>query len=149
MLPSVPTLFSPWSALAGGVLIGLSSVLVMYFFGRIAGISGITVSVFNRGQADWLWRVWFIVGLILAPVIVSLISGKMITQTVSTNIAGMMIAGLLVGVGTVLGSGCTSGHGVCGLARLSARSFVAVGAFLCTAMLTVFFLRHVLAPAVS
>ena len=136
--------FTPWASLAGGVLIGLSATLVLLLFGRIAGISGITVGAVPGRRPDWPWRLAFVVGLVAASALVSLVTGERVAQTVSSNLPGMALAGLFVGVGTVLGSGCTSGHGVCGLARLSGRSLVAVLIFMATAFATVAVLRHVL-----
>lgn len=142
MLPITPTEFTPWASLAGGVLIGLSAVMAMALFGRIAGIVGITSGAV--GASDRGWRIAFIGGLLAAPVAWLLATGGFPEQTVSDNFAGMAIAGLLVGVGTTLGSGCTSGHGVCGLARLSRRSLAAVVIFMVFAAATVFVLRHVI-----
>ena len=144
---SVPTEFTPLASLAGGALIGLSAVLVMLFFGRIGGISGITLQAMRppaqADRSDWGWRVAFIMGLISAPALVSLVTGRAVAQTVPGDLAAMSIAGLLVGFGTALGSGCTSGHGVCGLARLSKRSSGAVFVFMGAAFATVFVLRHI------
>ena len=147
MGPIVETTFTPWASLAGGILIGLSAVMVMLFFGRIAGIVGISNAALSgliSGQRgpDWGWRLAFVGGLIAAPLLVGAVQGG-VQQTVPDNIPGMLIAGLVVGIGTALGSGCTSGHGVCGLARLSPRSMAAVATFMTTAFLTVFLLRHV------
>jgi uncharacterized membrane protein YedE/YeeE len=148
MLPAVMTEFTPWASLIGGVLIGVSAVMVMMLFGRIAGITGISngaLSLITPSQEkakDWDWRIAFIAGLIVAPLLVSFTSGN-IEQTVSDNVLGMALAGLLVGMGTTIGSGCTSGHGVCGLARLSTRSLAAVATFMLFAAATVFLLRHV------
>jgi len=142
MNPTIVTEFTPWASLLGGVLIGLSSVLVMLFFGRIAGISGITSAALPGRRPEWPWRLSFILGLVAAPLLVMFFTGEPIEQSVPDNLPGMLLAGLLVGAGVVLGSGCTSGHGVCGLARLSPRSLVAVLMFLGTAMLTVTVLRH-------
>ena len=148
MLPSVPTDFTPLASLLGGVLIGVSAVMVMVLFGRIAGIAGISTGAMSallpsrETAADWSWRIAFVAGLIAAPMLVSIVSGP-VQQTVSDNLPGMALAGLLVGLGTALGSGCTSGHGVCGLARLSTRSLAAVATFMAFAGVTVFVLRHV------
>lgn len=147
MLPVIPTEVTPWASLAGGVLIGLSAVMVMALFGRIAGIAGISTGAMGAlaptGRADdWTWRAAFIAGLIAAPLLVVLVTGEPIRQSVSDNLLGMGIAGLLVGFGTALGSGCTSGHGVCGLARFSRRSLAAVLTFMAAAGATVFVLRH-------
>lgn len=144
MSPIVITQFTPWASLFGGVLIGLSAVMVMAFFGRIAGISGITTGSVPFAQSDWAWRAAFVIGLIAAPLLVIAATGEPIEQTVPENLVFMMVAGLLVGFGTVWGSGCTSGHGVCGLARLAPRSMAAVATFIASGVLTVFILRHVI-----
>lgn len=135
--------FTPFSSLFGGVLIGLSALLVMFLFGRVAGISGISARALKQPLAESTWRVSFIVGLIVAPLLIQVFVDIEIEQTVSSNLVLMVFAGLLVGVGTVLGSGCTSGHGVCGLARLSSRSLVAVVTFMVSAAATVWVVRHV------
>lgn len=149
-MPSVPTDFTPWASLVGGGLIGLAAVLVMLAFGKIAGISGIAVQALRpfaagswQGAGQWGWRAAFLAGLVLAPLLVAAVTGAAVDQTVSDNLPVMALAGLLVGFGSALGSGCTSGHGVCGLARLSKRSLVAVAVFMGTAVVTVFVLRHV------
>lgn len=141
-MPSIATTFTPWASLAGGVLIGLSAVMVMAVFGRIAGIAGITAGMAPGARSDWTWRLAFVLGLVAAPLLVLAVGGT-IPKTVSDNLVMMGLAGLLVGFGTIWGSGCTSGHGVCGIARLSRRSLVAVASFMSTAFLTVFVLRHV------
>ncbi|ORE95161.1 YeeE/YedE family protein [Aurantimonas sp. 22II-16-19i] len=138
------TPFTPLASTLGGVLIGLSAVLVMALFGRIAGISGITTGALPMRRDDWDWRLAFVAGLIAAPLLVLAITGTPVRQTVPTDLLAMAIAGLLVGFGTVMGSGCTSGHGVCGLARLSPRSLVAVLTFMATAFVTVLVLRHII-----
>ena len=144
----IATPFTPWASLGGGILIGLSAVMVMGLFGRIAGITGITFGMLgsllpkSMAPRDWDWRVAFLIGLIAAPLLI-LATGNTITQTVPQSLPRMAAAGLIVGVGTALGSGCTSGHGVCGLARLSRRSFAAVGTFLLTGFITVYVLRHI------
>ena len=148
MPPVVATDFTPFASLFGGILIGLSAVMVMLFFGRIAGIVGITSGALSsliptRETAfDWSWRIAFIAGLIAAPLLMQGLGAEII-QTVPTSLLGMAAAGLIVGIGTAMGSGCTSGHGVCGLARLSPRSLVAVCTFMVFAGLTVFVIRHV------
>ena len=149
---AVQTDFTPWASLAGGVLIGLSAVMVMGFFGRIAGISGIisgflgAILPMRGAPRDRDWRLAFLLGLIAAPLVV-LLAGGTVSQSVPENLGGMLVAGLLVGTGTALGSGCTSGHGVCGLARLSRRSLAAVLTFMAAGVATVFVLRHVLGAA--
>ncbi|NDW07145.1 YeeE/YedE family protein [Jiella pacifica] len=137
------TPFTPLASTLGGFLIGLSAVLVMAVFGRIAGISGITTGALPLRRDDWDWRLAFVAGLIAAPLLVLAATGTPVRQTVPTDLLAMAIAGLLVGFGTVMGSGCTSGHGVCGLARLSPRSLVAVLTFMATAFVTVLVLRHI------
>jgi len=132
-------------ALIGGALIGLSAVLLMAFSGRIAGISGIVGGLLPPKPADDLaWRVAFIVGLLLAPVILALFTGDDRIGAPTVGPALLIAAGFLVGAGSALGNGCTSGHGICGLSRLSPRSAAAVATFMATAMITVFVVRHVL-----
>ncbi|SPJ22572.1 YeeE/YedE family protein [Palleronia abyssalis] len=146
------TAFTPWASLWGGVLIGLSAVMVMGLFGRIAGIAGITKGFLGAfvptagAPRDRDWRLAFLIGLMAAPPALMLTGGT-VSQTVPSNLVGMAVAGLLVGLGTALGSGCTSGHGVCGLARLSRRSVAAVATFMGAGFATVFVLRHVLGGA--
>lgn len=141
------TEFTPFASFGGGVLIGLSAVLVMVLLGRVTGISGIITGAMaglsgQQGARDD-WRGFFLLGLIAAPLLV-LAAGGTITQTVPDHPLRMGLAGLLVGFGTALGSGCTSGHGVCGLARLSRRSFAAVLTFMASGFVTVFVMRHIL-----
>lgn len=139
-----PTDFTPIASLVGGGLIGLSAVLAMLAFGRIAGISGIAVRAlppFLDGEAAG--RLTFILGLIAAPLLFLAATGAMPAATFAASPMLLIMAGLLVGFGAVWGNGCTSGHGVCGLSRLSVRSFVAVGTFMATAIVTVFLMRHV------
>ena len=132
-------------ALIGGALIGLSAVLLMAFSGRIAGISGIVGGLLPPKPADDLaWRVTFIVGLLLAPVILALFTGDDRIGAPTVGPALLIAAGFLVGAGSALGNGCTSGHGICGLSRLSPRSAAAVATFTATAIITVFVVRHVL-----
>ena len=139
------TTFTPWASLGGGILIGISAVMVMGLFGRIAGIAGITQGAMALPGAarDRDWRIVFVLGLMAAPLAILALGGT-IVQTVPGNLALMVVAGLLVGTGTALGSGCTSGHGVCGLARLSGRSLAAVATFMAAGFVTVFVLRHVM-----
>ena len=139
------TEFTPWASLFGGALIGLSSVLLMAWEGRIAGISGIAGRLLPpyRDKA-FLSRIGFVLGLVAAPLAMMAVSGEPVQQTVSANLPLMAAAGLLVGFGSTYGNGCTSGHGVCGLSRLSKRSFVATGVFMGTAIVTVYFVRHVI-----
>ncbi|WP_405401739.1 YeeE/YedE family protein [Paracoccus sp. Ld10] len=139
------TTFTPWASLGGGILIGISAVMVMGLFGRIAGIAGITQGALALPGAagDRDWRIAFAIGLMAAPLAILAVGGT-IVQTVPGNLVLMIVAGLLVGTGTALGSGCTSGHGVCGLARLSGRSMAAVATFMAAGFVTVFVLRHLI-----
>ena len=129
------------SALGGGALIGLAAALLLFFNNRTAGISGIAASILPPWQQDLGWRLWFLSGLVLSAPIWTLLGGRVHIQ-IDTPLTVLAIAGLLVGYGTRLGGGCTSGHGICGNARLSARSIVATLLFMTTAGLTVFIVRH-------
>lgn len=131
---------TPVSALTGGVLIGAAAALLLVFNGRIAGISGILGGLLKPTASDSAWRVCFLLGLAASPWVYSQAFALPVAQ-VSQDAGLLIIAGLLVGFGTRLGGGCTSGHGVCGIARLSPRSVVATMVFMATAMLTVYF-RH-------
>src|SRR5687768_15795972 len=133
--------FTPVSALAGGVLIGLASVWLLAANGRIAGISGILHGLFAQPPGDRDWRMAFLAGLLTAGFAWTFIFGS---DSQERNLAAMAFAGLLVGFGTRLGGGCTSGHGVCGLGRLSLRSLVAVCVFMVAGMLSTYVVRHVL-----
>jgi len=133
------------SALIGGGLIGVSAVLLMAFSGRIAGISGIVSGLLPpKPVDDRTWRIAFILGLVLAPTVLTMVTGDNRIGAPTIGPALLAASGLLVGVGVVLGSGCTSGHGICGLSRLSPRSAAAVATFMATAIVTVFVVRHVL-----
>jgi uncharacterized membrane protein YedE/YeeE len=137
--------FTPWAALAGGLILGLAAAAFVLLHGRILGISGIVGGLLHpRGKDNIAWRVAFLLGLLAAPVLYRLAVG---TQEVRIDAGwGMLVlAGLLVGVGTRYASGCTSGHGVCGLSRLSPRSLVATLSFMAAGFATVYLIRHVLA----
>ena len=136
--------FTPGMSLLGGVLIGVSSALFILANGRIAGISGIIGGLLSRKPGDIVWRIAFLLGLIAAPAAIFALTGP-ITATIEANTEVLVIAGLLVGIGTRYGAGCTSGHGVCGLSRLSPRSLVATLAFMGAGMAMVFVMRHLLA----
>lgn len=135
-----------WTRAAiGGGMIGLAAALMIVFNGRIAGISGVLGGlVLDRAGAETPWRTLFLAGLILGALLISLLRPDLAETTMQTGWAGMIAAGLVVGYGTRMGSGCTSGHGVCGIARLSRRSLVATGSFMAAGFLTVFVLRHLL-----
>jgi uncharacterized protein len=137
------THFTPWSSLAGGLLIGLAASALVLGAGRILGASGIVGGLIDPRPGDVAWRLWLIAGLMLAPGVLSLLSLAK-TPTIATPAPLLVVAGLLVGLGARLGSGCTSGHGVCGIARLSPRSMLATGLFMLAGLVTVFFVRHVL-----
>jgi len=138
------TEFTPVSALFGGALIGCAAVMLMAANGRIAGVSGIVAGLLRpAGGPLYLTSLAFVAGLVAAPLLLTLATGDAIAQTVPSGLATMGIAGALVGFGTAIGSGCTSGHGVCGLARLSPRSLAATAVFMAVAVLTVFLVRHV------
>jgi uncharacterized membrane protein YedE/YeeE len=132
------------AALAGGVLIGLASALLLLFNGRIAGVSGITGGLLLPGRGEAGWRAAFLGGLVLGGLLLSAFAPQAIGAPVVSGVASTAVAGLLVGFGTRLGGGCTSGHGVCGLASGSTRSVAATLTFMATAAVTVFLVRHVL-----
>lgn len=133
--------FTPWSALAGGMLIGLATAIFALLNGRIAGISGVIGGLLKPARGDVAWRAAFILGLVGAPLVYMLFT-VLPTLQIDAGYGALGLAGLLVGVGTRYGSGCTSGHGVCGLSRLSPRSLVATATFMGAGFLTVFVIRH-------
>ncbi|MDP3848717.1 MAG: YeeE/YedE family protein [Pseudomonas sp.] len=135
--------FSPWSALAGGALIGLAAALFVLFNGRVAGISGLLGSLLVRGGEGRGEKALFLLGLLLAPLLWQLFAALPMLEFQGGWLS-LTLAGLLVGVGTRYGAGCTSGHGVCGISRLSPRSLVATGVFMAAGFATVFILRHLL-----
>ncbi|WP_200884041.1 YeeE/YedE family protein [Methylophilus sp. Q8] len=135
--------FTPLQSLIGGLLIGFSTLLLIRWLGQIAGISGIVGQLWSAGAGDRAWRFAFVAGLLVAPLLYALFTPLPAMQ-IATSTPWLIASGLLVGFGTRLGSGCTSGHGVCGLSRLSLRSLVATLTFMLTAMLVVWLVRHVL-----
>ena len=135
--------FTPWASLAGGLLIGVATAMFLLLNGRIAGISGILGGLFRPATGDIGWRVAFLVGLLGAPVVYGL-AAPLPSVHIDADIALLVVAGLLVGVGTRYGSGCTSGHGVCGLYRLSPRSIVATASFMLAGVVSVFLVRHLI-----
>jgi uncharacterized membrane protein YedE/YeeE len=136
--------FTPWHALAGGLLIGLAAALFILFNGKIAGISGILGGLLRPVKGDVLWRIAFLLGLMISPLVFALFR-PLPEVTIDASNVTLVIAGLLVGLGTRYGAGCTSGHGVCGLSRLSLRSLVATLAFMVAGFLTVYIVRHLIA----
>lgn len=138
--------FTPWMSVAGGVLIGLASAAFILINGRILGISGILGGLLTTKAADAGWRIAFLLGLMAAPATLTLMAPANFlgAPRIDAGFATIVIAGLLVGFGTRLGSGCTSGHGVCGIARLSPRSLVGTAAFMAAGFAVVFVIRHLL-----
>jgi uncharacterized protein len=137
------TSFTPWASLAGGVLIGLAATLLVLFNGRIAGISGVLGGLLELARGDVAWRAAFVVGLVAAPLVWRLVAAWPRLH-VDASMPVLVVAGLLVGVGTRYGAGCTSGHGVCGLSRGSARSLAATVTFMAAGFAVVFVVRHLL-----
>ncbi|NNE50913.1 MAG: YeeE/YedE family protein [Sulfitobacter sp.] len=136
--------FTPLASFGGGLAIGLSAVLLMLGLGRIMGATGIMSGlVFAENKDEALWRGAMVIGMVLAPGLIYAVTGTMPAVDVPVSPAMVAIGGVVVGLGASLGSGCTSGHGVCGLSRLSIRSLIAVPIFMATAALTVFIIRHV------
>jgi uncharacterized membrane protein YedE/YeeE len=139
--------FTPVSALAGGALIGLAVALLLLVNGRVAGISGVIGGLLRPSANDRVWRVAFVAGLACAPLLHALVAALPAPQIDASPLA-LAVAGVLVGIGTRYGSGCTSGHGVCGVSRLSPRSLVATALFMTAGFVTVFVLRHLM-PSVA
>lgn len=135
--------FTPWSALGGGVLIGIAAGMFVLLNGRIAGISGIVGGLLKPARGDVAWRIAFVGGLLGAPLLYALVSALPVPR-IDAGYGTLVLAGLLVGIGTRFGSGCTSGHGVCGLSRLSPRSLAATAAFMAAGFVTVFVIRHLI-----
>ncbi len=138
------THFTPWMSLAGGLVLGLAAALFILLNGRILGISGILGGLLARRAGDTGWRISFLLGLLAAPASLALLvpAGFIAAPRIEAGPGLIVLAGLLVGFGTRLGSGCTSGHGVCGLSRLSPRSLVATGVFMAAGFATVFAMRN-------
>lgn len=134
------------SALAGGALIGTASALLLYTHRKVAGISGIAAAMIAPWNSESHWRLWFLIGLVLSAPLYKL-TGHTIPVHFDVSLPVLAVAGLLVGYGSRLGGGCTSGHGICGIARLSLRSIVATGVFMLTAGVSVYLLRHVVQVA--
>jgi hypothetical protein len=139
--------FTPISALIGGALIGAAASLLLLTHGKVAGISGIYGGVLRRSTSDRTWRLWFLAGLLATGVATRLVYPAAFATTWSATLPVVLAAGLLVGIGTQLGNGCTSGHGVCGISRLSPRSLLATATFMATGFVTVYVARHLLGGA--
>jgi len=141
----VETVFTPWQSLSGGVLIGAASILLMATLGRIMGATGILAGLFSPSNAnDFGWRAAVLLGMVSGPIAIFAITGQMPAVQVPISTTILVVGGLIVGVGVTFGSGCTSGHGICGMARLSPRSIVATVSFMLTTGITVYVIRHVL-----
>jgi len=135
--------FTPLASLVGGVMIGAAALLLMLTHGRVMGISGILGGlIVPSDKSDVRWRVLFVIGVLAGPFAIMALTGASVDRTPVASGFTLPIAGFLVGLGTAIGAGCTSGHGICGLARLSIRSAVAVGMFMGTAIVTVYIVRH-------
>jgi len=141
----IETVFTPWQSLGGGALIGLASVLLMLVAGRILGATGVLAGIFAPASvSDMSWRVALVLGMLTGPAVYWLATGGMPDITVPVSMPMLLIGGFIVGIGVTYGSGCTSGHGVCGMARFSPRSIAATLTFMATTAITVFVVRHVI-----
>ncbi|MDD9717781.1 YeeE/YedE family protein [Dinoroseobacter sp. PD6] len=142
----IETAFTPWASLSGGILIGVAATLLMLVLGRVMGATGVLAGLVqpSSGQ-DFAWRAALLAGMVTGPTVVWLITGQMPAVQVPVSTVALVIGGLIVGIGVTFGSGCTSGHGVCGMARLSPRSIVATLTFMAATFATVFVVRHVIA----
>ena len=139
------TVFTPWQSLGGGALIGLAATLLMFTLGRVMGATGILAGVLTpSAYPEGRWRLAVLLGMISGPIVVLAVTGQMPAVQVPVSMPMLLGGGLIVGIGVTLASGCTSGHGVCGMARLSRRSIAATLTFMATTGLTVFVVRHVL-----
>lgn len=141
----IETVFTPLQSLGGGALIGLGAVLLMATMGRVMGATGIFAGIIQPSNlSDWSWRFAVFLGMISGPLVVLLLTGQFPAIQVPVSTTMLIIGGILVGIGVTFGSGCTSGHGVCGMARLSPRSIAATVTFMITTGITVYVVRHVL-----
>jgi uncharacterized membrane protein YedE/YeeE len=141
----IETTFTPVQSLTGGALIGIASVLLMLTLGRVMGATGVLAGVIRPNNLpDMAWRVALLLGMATGPLLVMLATGQMPAIDVPVSTAALIVGGVIVGIGVTYGSGCTSGHGVCGMARLSPRSIVATATFMATTFATVYVVRHIL-----
>jgi uncharacterized membrane protein YedE/YeeE len=139
--------FTPLASLIGGMLIGLSASMLLLFDGKIAGISGIIAGTLSPAKNDTLWRIVFVAGLLTGGLLLRFFSPQTFAISIARSWGALALAGLLVGFGTRLGNGCTSGHGVCGISRVSPRSLIATVTFIATGALTVYLINHQLGGA--
>ena len=137
------THFTPWASLSGGILLGIAAAAFVLLNGRILGISGILGGLLSPRIGDLGWRVAFVAGMLAAPFVYSAMVGP-VAARIDAGWGAVIMAGLLVGIGTRYGAGCTSGHGVCGLSRLSPRSLVATASFMSAGFVTVYVVRHLI-----
>ncbi|NIY81146.1 MAG: YeeE/YedE family protein [Rhodobacteraceae bacterium] len=143
-----PTEFTPFASLFGGILIGTAAVLLMAFQGRIFGATGILAGFLTpANSSDWAWRAVLLAGMVTGPLVYALFTGHFPEVDVPVTKGALLIGGFIVGIGVSYGSGCTSGHGVCGMARLSPRSIVATLSFMASTAVTVFVIRHIFGGA--
>lgn len=141
----IETTFTPFQSLGGGALIGLAAVLLMGTMGRVMGATGILAGLLQpANMSDWSWRAAVLLGMISGPIAVMAITGQMPAVQVPISTPMLLIGGFIVGIGVTFGAGCTSGHGVCGMARLSPRSIAATLTFMLTTAITVYVIRHVI-----
>jgi len=139
----IETVFTPTSAATGGALIGMATVMLMALRGNVLGATGILAGFMNpSSSADWAWRAAILAGMVSGPALYAMITGSMPAIDVPVTVPMMIFGGFLVGIGVTYGSGCTSGHGVCGMARFSRRSIAATATFMATTAITVFVVRH-------
>ena len=138
------TSFTPWSATIGGVIIGIAAAMLVLLNGRVAGISGIVGGLLRPSFPDLTWRAAFVAGLLVSPILYAMIA-TLPPIDIESGYPVIVIAGLLVGIGTRYGAGCTSGHGVCGISRFSLRSVVATAVFMLAGFATVYVVRHLIA----
>lgn len=135
--------FTPIASLIGGILIGLAAIGMLFFTGRISGISGIFGGLLTAERGDTAWRAWFVGGLMAGAIFMAFFQPESLAINMDKSQLAVIVAGLLVGVGARLGSGCTSGHGVCGVGRLAPRSLVATAVFMTTGAITVYIVNHI------
>lgn len=140
--------FTPIASLAGGIIIGIASAIMLLYVGRIAGISGIFGGLLNAKKGDTAWRGMFIAGLLAGGLILLAVYPDSLRIQVDRSLGAVIVAGLLVGIGSRLGSGCTSGHGVCGVGRVAPRSLVSVGVFMATGAATAIIVNHLLGGSI-